>query len=210
MPHPMRTPALAALLVLLTVPTVFAAPEGMKRMPEIRAERTYTIQSKAQGQALVARRGFGSRAPEVAAMNRMMVEGPMPHEQAMDGMAGMGNMAGMGKMTGTGSSHSHPRAPRADRLAFEISPMPAPLRVGRDRLTVTIKDRQTGRPVSRLALTALVYDTDMPMGSTQAQVKEVGPGTYQLTAQFSMAGGWAVKLVLPGGSARILPVHVVS
>lgn len=82
------------------------------------------------------------------------------------------------------------------------SPAPAPLTVtattpspktGDNPLTITVRDAQ-GKPVTGAKITASVVMTSMDMGTTHPAVQEVGSGKYTVTAAFSMAGLWRVKV----------------
>lgn len=82
------------------------------------------------------------------------------------------------------------------------SPAPIPLTVtattpspktGDNLLTITVRDAQ-GKPVTGAKVTASVAMTSMDMGTTHPTVQEVGSGKYTVTAAFSMAGPWRVKV----------------
>ena len=66
-------------------------------------------------------------------------------------------------------------------------------KVGDNPLTISITDGQ-GKPVTGAIITTSVAMTSMDMGTTHPTVTEKDGGQYAVTANFSMAGPWRVKV----------------
>ena len=66
-------------------------------------------------------------------------------------------------------------------------------KAGDNPLTISITDGQ-GKPVTGAIITTSVAMTSMDMGTTHPTVTEKDGGQYAVTANFSMAGPWRVKV----------------
>jgi hypothetical protein len=173
---------------LLSLPmNVFADPDGMKGMPTIKAEKTYSVKSMDEGEELQDARGFGDKEPATRMMNLMMVEG--------SGYEGM-DMAAMTK-SGTKMSDSSEKASKsstpASNLNYDAKLSSNPAKVGANTLEITVTGKD-GKPVKGLKLKAMVSMTSMDMGTDEAKVRETAPGKYQAKVIFAMQGPWAVKI----------------
>jgi hypothetical protein len=209
------------------------ARESMASMPKIEPKKTYLVPSDDAGDDLSSARGFGDQEPMVRMMNLMMVEGsgfegmdmgamkmdgkkPTPEAAPAGGMAGMAgmNMPGM-KMAGSEPEAPPPhgaapnaaaRAKPADGTGFDVQPVVVPTKpvVGANMVEFTVSDAKSHAPSTKLKLKAQVYMTSMNMGVEEPQVKEISPGRYRVKAIFSMAGPWALKIILPQGGEKII------
>lgn len=189
--------ACIATLACLSATPALAGTEGMPQMPTIHPKRTVTVSSQEQGDALQEDRGFGDRERGVAMMNLMMVEG--------SGYEGM-DMAGMDMGASQPKPSTAPPKPQAvNGYRFELKPAVAS-KVGANDVTITV--RKGAQPAKGLKPKAQVYMTSMDMGTDEPKVKEVAPGVYQLKAVYTMAGPWAVKLIMPDGTEHAFDVTV--
>jgi hypothetical protein len=185
----MRT--IALVIFLFSLPG-FAAEEGMKSMPKISPRKGFVIGSPAEGELLREDAGFGAKEPVVRMKNLMMVGG--------SGYEGMNMLAGAPGTepaeSGHGHQHPEPAAAQAeDPYHFEVEPNPAIL--GTSTMTITAKDRISGKPAAGLKIQVRVSMATMDMGTEEPKVRETAPGKYQFKAAFSMKGLWSVMLNLP-------------
>ena len=182
--------------------SALASREGMTQMPKINPKVTYTIESNEKGEDLQDQRGFGSQEPMVRMMNLMMVEG--------SGYEGMDMKGGMKVASDQQMDPAMPMQMKSQDIEkqpsaaasvavynYDLESVPAEVKRGINTLTISIKDAKTGKPVKGLKPKAQISMTSMDMGTDEARVIETAPGKYQLKANFSMQGPWAVKLSLP-------------
>lgn len=175
-----------SLFVFMTLFVSFsswAIDDSMKQMPQIKPKRSYQVQTLKQGEQLVEQRGFGADEPQVRMMNLMMVGG--------SGLEGMD----MQTEPTAAPTHSHQARASADQSIYEYMLKPTAVRVGRNLLTITVRERKTSSVAKGLKFKARVFMTSMDMGTEQPSVRETAPGQYQVQVNFSMQGPWAVQLI---------------
>ena len=163
-------------------------------MPQLEQKSSYTVTGAEDWEV---RTGFGKLAPMVRMMILMMVTG--------SGMEGM-NMAPMEMLfdeanftesadTTVQSSRDEASAGRALKVGAALERA----KVGDNRVFVTIGSPE-GEPIEQASIAADVSMTSMDMGTAHPAVKELGKGKYLLTASFSMAGPWRLRLsITPRG-----------
>lgn len=176
------------------------ADEGMTQMAKTKPTKTVTVQSKEQGEDLLDQRGFGEKESEVRMMNLMMVGGSGYEGMAMNEMAAKPEAHAAhshGSMVAKNETNPAPSSPAEATTKFETKVSPATPKVGSNNVTISITDSKSGQPKKGLKAKAQVYMTSMDMGTEEPRVREVSPGQYQLKANFSMKGPWAVKIILP-------------
>jgi hypothetical protein len=170
----------------------YAAEEGMPRMPRITPKNSYKIETAQQGEDLLNQRGYGDQEPMVRMMNLMMVGG--------SGYEGM-DMQNMSAAT----APKVPSPAEGQTATYDVQSKitPDPPHVGTNTLEIEIHRKNGGTPVRGLKIRAQVYMTSMNMGTEEPVVKETAPGKYRVKVAFSMAGPWAVKLLLPEGGEKV-------
>lgn len=187
-----------------------ATEEGMPGMPIQKFKKEYTVKTKEEGEALREDWGYGDKEPEVRMMNLMMVEGSGYEGMDMGSM----NMSDM-KFADAHSGHGAHAGPvtaadstqEVTKKSIEIAKGPATPKVGANLYQFSILDPNTSKPASKAKITAEVYMTSMDMGTETPKVKEVKSGLYEVKANFSMAGPWAIKIKTPQGE-RVFDVQV--
>jgi hypothetical protein len=202
-------------VLIASFATAWAGEEGMPGMPMIKPKKTYTVPSVEAGEELQSQRGYGDEESMVSMMNLMMVGGSGYEGMDMSQM----KMGGMNMPQGEHGAHeahqghematpdkSGPAATGGYDIQTKITPTPP--KVGPNILEITISDNKLHRPVPGLKLKVQVFMTSMDMGTTEPKVKEISSGKYQVKAIFSMAGPWAVKLVLPHGEEQVFRFNV--
>lgn len=177
---------------------LWAAEEGMPSMPKIAPKKTYKIGSVQQGETLLEQRGYGDQEPAVRMMNLMMVGGSGYEGMDMEHAAA----AGTPKV---------PSPAEGQTATFDVQSKitPDPPRVGLNTLDIEIHAKNGGAPVRGMKITVQVYMTSMNMGTEESVAKEVSPGKYRAKVAFSMAGPWAVKLLLPEGGEKVLQFKAI-
>jgi hypothetical protein len=87
---------------------------------------------------------------------------------------------------------------------YDVKITPNPPQMGANSLEVSIQRSRDAKPATGLVIKAQVSMTSMDMGTEEPKVRKIAPGRYQLKANFSMKGTWAVKLSLPEGGEKVL------
>jgi hypothetical protein len=175
--------------------SALAAEEGMPRMPKIAPKKIFPIESTEQGNTLLEQRGFGDQEPAVRMMNLMMVGG-----SRYEGMS----------MEQSSASSTSPAPAEGQTATYDIQSLihPEPPHVGANILDIDVHVKNGGAPARGLKITAHVYMTSMNMGTEELSLRAVSPGKYQAKVSFSMAGVWAVKILLPEGGEKTLTFNV--
>lgn len=159
---------------------MFSSANGAPMVPK----KTIVIQSAAQGEEMQENRGFGDKAGEIKMMNLMMVGG-----SGYEGMD-MAQTTPTTDVAGTSAAdHSH----HAESL-YSIEMNPVDAKMGNNLINFIVTDPKTTKPKSGLKLKSEVYMTNMDMGTETPKVKDLGLGKYQVKANFSMRGPWAIKI----------------
>lgn len=194
--------SLIALAAITLLPSfALAGNEGMPSMPLIQPIRTTVITAKDDPQS---QQGFGDKEPEVKMMNLMMVEG--------SGMQGMNMDMGSDHKMAQNDKVPAKDGAMAEMSTFEKSSATYAVelrsslkaKVGVNLIEVSVKDVKTQKNAKGLKLKAEVFMTSMDMGTESPSVKETTAGNYQVKAGFAMKGPWAVKLIFPDKSAKVL------
>ncbi len=178
--------------------------EGMPKMRRIQAKRTFIVPNQEAGEELLKQRGYGDQEPMVRMMNLMMVGGS--GYEGMD-MAQMTADATNSKISGPATVPT-PAEGQTATFDFDAKITPNPPTVGANILVIVIQRKNTTDPAMGLKIAAQVYMTSMDMGTEEPSVQEISPGRYQLKAVFSMAGPWAVKILLPEEGTKVLNFEV--
>ena len=87
---------------------------------------------------------------------------------------------------------------KAGTLRIWMVTTPAPLKPGNGVLDAYVAD-ENGQAVDDAILTFSINMTNMNMGTNTSQPALVGPGHYNKTVRFSMAGPWRVTVTLVRG-----------
>jgi hypothetical protein len=84
-------------------------------------------------------------------------------------------------------------------LAWKVTP--APPRVGRAELALSLTDKATGRPAAGARVRVEADMSHPGMQPVIADAREVGPGRYAAPLSFTMAGDWSLEVAaeLPDG-----------
>lgn len=188
-----RVPFTAICILSLSL-SASAAEDAMPGMPRIAPKRTFKVETVEQGKTLLEERGYGDQEPMVRMMNLMMVGG--------SGYEGMD----MSKMTSGSSIPNVPAPAEGQTATYDIQThiTPDAPKVGANVLDIQVQNKNTKKPVQGLKIEAQVFMTSMNMGTSEPVVAEVSPGKYRAKVTFSMAGTWAVKLILPEGGEKVL------
>jgi hypothetical protein len=192
--------SLVTLIALELIPSfALAANEGMPSMPLIQPTRTTVISAQDDPQS---QQGFGDKEPEVKMMNLMMVEGS--GMQGMD-MSSNQTMAENEKMPAQDGAKSAMVASEKSSANYAVElKSSSKAKVGVNLVEFSVADVKTKRNAKGLKLKAEVYMTSMDMGTDSPRVKEMSAGNYQVKAGFAMKGPWAVKLIFPDKSEKVL------
>lgn len=173
----------------ITPSLVLAGKEGMPSMPLIQPKKSYTVESAAQGEALLDQRGYGDQEPMVRMMNLMMVGG--------SGLEGMEMDIASSSTPSSHAGHSAHAAPTQTTdpkiSAAIVSDSP---KVGTNILEITTDPGDTQPP------TLEVFMTNMDMGTETPAAKKTGAGKYRAKISFSMKGPWAVRVKSPKGETK--------
>ncbi len=181
------------LSFFLSISSARAGTEGMPSMPRIEAKKVYSVPSEEEGERLLEDRGFGDKEPEVRMMNLMMVEGSGFEGMDMDDMS----QADMKHASTKGHHAGHKAVTASDEVKnnanneIELTARPESPIVGANKYEF--------KALPKSKIKAEVYMTNMDMGIDSPKVKEIRPGIYQVKANFSMAGPWALKITTPRG-----------
>lgn len=185
--------------ILLLTMTAVAGSEGMPSMPILKPKKIFKIENTEE---LESQKGFGNEAPMVNMVNLMMVEG--------SGMEGM-DMAGATLAQTAAPAHSMDQmradSPSKAGQGFQIEIVSkAETQVGNNNIEFKVTENQ--KIAKNLKLKAQVYMTSMDMGTENPSVKEIKPGFYQVKSGFSMKGPWAVKIIFPDKTEKVLAFEV--
>jgi hypothetical protein len=165
------------LIPLFSTSVAFSGTDMMPSMPMMKEKKLHVVKSNEEGEDLQDQRGFGDDAPKVRMMNLMMVEGSGYEGMDMSEMSAQDS-----KSTGTTDHTSH--AVQTPSSSLELKSFQP--KKGLNVIEFTAKPN--------LKFTAQVYMTSMDMGTETPRVKEVTPGKYQVKANFTMVGPWALKI----------------
>jgi membrane fusion protein, copper/silver efflux system len=114
-------------------------------------------------------------------------------------------MGGEGGEPATPSPSARPQAPegapekRVGDLLVSVAPAAEPTTKGETAMRIHVRDAG-GQPVTG-ATVSFTYTMDMPgMSIEQSQAKDLGDGSYEGTARFTMGGPWGlvVQIDRPG------------
>jgi hypothetical protein len=191
----MKTHIFSFMTVTLLSTAAWGMEEGMPKMPRIQPKKTYTIPTKEAGEDLLEQRGYGDQESSVRMMNLMMVGG--------SGSEGM-------DMAMSGHESHMPRSAPSASYDYDVKITPDPPQAGSNILVVEMRRKSDAKPAQGLEIKAQVSMTSMDMGTEEPKVREIAPGRYQLKANFSMKGPWAVKLSLPEGGEKVLNFNAGS
>ena len=89
----------------------------------------------------------------------------------------------------------------AGGVAIEQEVSPQPARVGAGTVRIQLKDRATAQAVAGAKVSLEAEMSHPGMAPVLGEAREVAPGKYEGTIQFSMAGTWVILLhiTLPDG-----------
>lgn len=198
--------SLVTLIALALLPSFASAGnEGMPSMPLIQPTRTTVITAKDDPQS---QQGFGNKEPEVKMMNLMMVEGS--GMQGMD-MSSDHKMAQNDKLPAKDGAMADMSSSEKSSANYAVELKSSKkAKVGVNLVEVSVKDVKTQKNAKGLKLKAEVFMTSMDMGTESPTVKETSAGNYQVKAGFAMKGPWAVKLIFPDKSEKVINFEAAS
>jgi hypothetical protein len=177
----------------------WAGTEGMPSMPKIEG-KTYILKGD---ENLDEQKGFGENESRTKMTNLMMVEGSGYEGMDMDAM----KVADSKTQAQNSMSGMNGETKSDEKSVYDVEVKQGKFKVGNNLIEFTVK--KSGKEVKGLRLKSQVYMTSMDMGTEEPKVKDIG-GKYQVKASFTMKGPWAIKLIFPDNSEKVLNFEVSS